>query len=54
MFFYCDFIGSEQHFLAEKIEHLSPLYAVGRFNSRQQLGSMRMNLGKCVNFAPWL
>ena len=26
--FYCDFIGSEQHFLAEKIEHLSPLYAV--------------------------
>ena len=35
--FYCDFIGSEQHFLPEKIEHLSPLYAVARFNSRQQL-----------------
>ena len=35
--FYWDFIGSKQHSFAERIEHLSPLYAVARFNSRQQL-----------------
>ena len=33
--FYWDFIGSEKHFLPDKIEHLSPLYAVASFNSRQ-------------------
>ena len=29
--FYCDFIGSEQHFLPEKIEHLSLLLVIHNF-----------------------